>query len=323
MSSDRVDWDRMRVFRVVAELGSMTAAAARLGGSVPTISRRITELERDLKTELIKRSTRGVELTEAGKLLLRHANIMADAMDAVQMEVADTDTPIEGPIHFSTGDGLGPYWIAPRLPEFHRKHPKIELKLTISDAVPDLLNNEADVAIQFTEPKRPDLIVKRLGVLHYLCFATEDYLSIYGEPTSLFEFEHHRCLFHQGYVEQIERWAPKTSDLSKLIDFSLVTNSASAMISACEAGGGIAVLPSYIGNVYPKLVPLNLPEIAPIQFWLTYTERVRRLPRGQAVIDWVKQVFDPHATPWFREKFVHPNKINEPEALAALLRDET
>ncbi len=320
---DEANWDLLRVFKIVAEAGSMSAAAARLGESAPTISRRISDLEQDLNAELLKRTTRGVELTDAGRLLLRHANTIADAMDAIEMEVSDHDTPVEGKIHIATGDGLGPYWIARHLHEFYRLHPKIEIVLSVSDQLSTEAIEEADITIQFEEPKRHDLIVRKLGVLHYLCFASQPYLDVYGEPKSLFEFAQHRTLMHSGYIHQLDRWAPKTSDLKRLIDFALVTNSAAAMISVCETGGGIAVLPSYLSTVSPRLIPLNLPEIAPIQFWMTYTERVRRLPRGKAVLDWLRNIFHPDTSPWFREVFVHPSMLEEgrlPPAMSKSVR---
>ena len=309
--NETTNWDLLRVFKIVAELGSMSAAAVRLGESPPTISRRMADLEQQLNTELLKRTTRGVEVTEAGKLLLRHANTISDAMDAIQMEVSDHDAPVEGKIHLATGDGLGPYWIARNLHQFYRLHPKIEIILTVNDQLSKDALEEADIAIQFEEPTRHELIVRKLGVLHYMCFASRAYLDLYGEPRSLFELCQHRTLLHSGYIHQLDRWAPKTSELRKLIDFSLVTNSAAAMIGVCETGGGIAVLPSYLSSVYPRLVPLSLPEIAPIQFWMSYSERVRRLPRGKAVLDWLRVLFHADTSAWFREVFVHPGAIQD------------
>jgi hypothetical protein len=110
--------------------------------------------------------------------------------------------------------------------------------------------------------------------------------------------------------------------MKKLIDFALVTNSGTAIIEACANGGGIAVLPSYIHALDPRLVTLDLAELAPIQFWMTYTERVRRLPRGQAVIDWLRTIFDKKKHVWFRSAFIHPNRLNDDELLIAELSKE-
>jgi len=255
---------------------------------------------------LLNRSTKGIDLTEAGQQTLAHAEAMADAAIALSRDVSDTEKPTEGKIKLVTGDGLGAHWIAPRLPEFHKAFPKIQLELNVSDKTPDFLNNEADIAIQFTEPRQSELIARKLGTLHYMCFASRKYLETYGEPTSIFDFHKHRCIFHQGYVNQLNKWPNKTHALSKILDYALITNSGSVMLAVCHAGGGIAVLPSYVADLNTDLVALNLPEVAPIQFWLSYTERVRRLTRGQVVLDWLRDIFEPRENKWFRSTFVPP-----------------
>ena len=312
---DRFDWDKLRVFRAVATSGSISGAARELGESPPTVSRKIDDLENQLNAVLLNRSTKGINLTEAGQQTLAHAEAMADAAIALRRDVSDTEKPTEGTIKLITGDGLGAHWIAPRLPEFQRAFPKIQLELSVSDKVPDLLNNEADIAIQFTEPRQSDLIARKLGTLHYMCFASRQYLETYGEPASIFDFHKHRCIFHHGYVNQLKRWPDKTPELSKILDYALITNSGSVMLSVCSAGGGIAILPSYVADLDLDLVPLSIPEVAPISFWLSYTERVRRLPRGQVVLDWLRDIFEPRAHKWFRSTFAPP--------CADLMKDKT
>ena len=309
--TERMDWDNMRVFRIVAELGSMNAAAHRLQESAPTISRKIDQLEADLNTQLLVRTTRGVELTDAGRIALSHIHAMAESVGEVYDQAGNRDRDVEGRIVLATGDGLGPYWIAPRLPEFQAANPKVQLRLRVVESAPDLIQGEADIAIQFTEPKSPEVIGRKLGVLHYISFASEAYLKEHALPASLFEYYRHKCILHEGYVHQIERWAPRIAELKKMIDYALVTNSAATMIEVCANSGGIAVMPSYLGDVDERLRPLDLPEIAPIQFWLTYTERVRRLPHGQAVLDWIWSIFDERKVAWFRDAFVHPVQVKK------------
>lgn len=319
---ENLDWDKLKVFIVVAELGSMNAAASRLKETAPTVSRKIDELERSLNARLLYRSPRGVTLTEAGRKALRYAEIMSDAADGLRSDVLDHDTPPEGPVTLCTGDGLAAHWIAPNLPNFHLQHPKIELRLVTTDSPDaDLLNEKADVAIQFREPARPEIVSKRLGVLHYVFFASPEYLNHFGHPTSIFDLYNHRCIIHSGYVNQMERWAPKAKEFRELMDFALVTNSGSVMLEVCANGGGIALLPTYVQDLDKNITPLNLPEVAPIRFWLTYTERVRRMVRAQIVIDWLRSLFNSQRSPWFRANFVHPfhDEIASAEPVAALL----
>ncbi|MFN4184276.1 MAG: LysR family transcriptional regulator [Hyphomonas sp.] len=309
MNTDRLDWDTLRVFRVVAELCSMSGAAARLGESPPTISRKIDDLESTIGAQLFIRSTRGVELTEAGKVVLRYAHQMAEAANTLRDEAGAQRTPVEGRITIATGDGIGPYWLAARLHEFQDKNPRVQVHMLVGDEPADVTNGETDVALHFTEPKSHEIIAHKLGVQHYIGFASKDYFRERKAPESLFEYYKHRCLLHSSYVNQVERWAPKVSELRRMIDFAFVSNSGTALIHACAAGGGVAILPSYVAAIDSRIVPLDLPEIAPIQFWVAYTERFRRLPEGQLFIDWLRKRFEEPDAMWFREEFIHPREV--------------
>lgn len=306
MSIDRLDWDSLRVFRVVAELSSMSAAAARLGESPPTVSRKIDDLELTLGANVFVRSTRGVELTDIGKQVLRHVHTMADAAESLKNAASDQSEPVSGSITISTGDGLGPYWIAPRLFEFHRLHPKIQVKMLVSEQPADVDTDEADIAISFSEVRQAGVIAHRLGVQHYVGFASKAYLEEFGKPESIYEYYKHRCILHTSYVNQVERWAPKMSEFRKIVDFAFITNSGTAIAESCARGGGVGILPSFMSVLDPRLVALELPEVAPVRFWITYTERVRRLPQGKLIIDWLRQLFEAPEALWFAEEFVHP-----------------
>ena len=262
MSSTRLDWDKLRVFKVVAELGSMSAAAAKLKESAPTVGRKIADLEETLSARLLKRSTRGVELTHAGKLALGHIKSMTEASEAIISDVSDDGILAEGPISIATGDGVGPFWLAPRLSKFHMTYPNIQVKLDIGEHSGNFSEGETDISICFKRPKRPDLIVRQLGTVHYMCFASRDYLDTYGQPSSIFQFNEHRCLIHKNYVEQVENWAPKTAELRNMLDFAFVTNSGAALLQSCLNGGGIALMPSYISSVDPRLVALDNSELS-------------------------------------------------------------
>lgn len=289
----------------------MSAAAARLGESPPTISRKIDELERNLGTQVFVRSTRGVELTTVGKQVLRHVEAMAEAAETLHRETADSGETVSGAVTIGTGDGLGPYWVAPKLFDFHRQHPRIQVRLRVADNPPDLHADEADIGIVFTEPRDREIISHRLGVQHYVGFASKEYLEEFGKPESIFEYHKHRCILHTSYVNQVDRWAPRMAELRKMVDFALITNSGTAIAESCAKGGGVAILPSYMAQIDPRLVPLELPEIAPIRFWITYTERVRRRPHARLVIDWLRQIFEAPDAIWFAEEFVHPRDYQE------------
>ncbi len=307
MSIDRLDWDTLRVFRVVSELLSMSAAAARLGESPPTISRKIDDLERSLGSKVFLRSTRGVELTEIGKQVLAYVERMASLADDIQRDTSFAGAPVTGTITLRTGDGLGPYWIAPRLAQFHKQHPKIQVRMIVREETPDSeAEDDDDISISFAEPRRNQKIAHKLGVQHYVGFASQSYIDEKGKPDSLVDYYKHRCILHTSYVNQVDRWAPRMSELRKMVDFAFITNSGTAIAESCAKGGGIGILPSFMSSIDPRLVALELPEIAPIRFWITYSERVRRLPQGALLIDWIRRLFASEEALWFDDEFVHP-----------------
>lgn len=288
----------------------MTAAARTLGESTPTVSRRINDLERELDTKLFQRSKRGVELTAAGKRLLDLVQQMQGLVDTVGDQVAEKTTAIAGAVKIKAGDGLGPYWIARQLPAFHRTTPNVQIDLEIGLAVDEVVHRQADLAIVFEKPTHSEIISQRIGTLHYMCFASQAYIDQHGHPQSIFEFQNHQLLMHTAYVHQVEQWSKNIKQLKDFIDYSVITNSGTALLQLAKNAGGIAILPSYIAEVEPDLVPLHLPALAPIQFWLTYTERVRRNPAGMAAIEWLLSIFNDQKHKWFQPDFVHPSKID-------------
>ena len=312
MLSERFNWDRLRVFRLVAEAKSMTKAARALGESTPTVSRRINDLERGLGTKLFLRSKRGVDLTAAGKRLRDLVLQMQGLVDIVGEQIAFDDKSVEGAIKLKASDGIGPYWIAQHLPEFHRSLPNVQIDLEIGLAEHEVADREADLAVVFKQPSHPEIISQPLGTLHYVCYASEDYIEKYGKPTDLYEFKDHKLLMHTDYVHQVERWSKNVKQVKDFIDYSTITNSSTALKTLCEHGGGIAVMPSYVSLLDDNLVALDLPSAAPIRFWITYTERVRRNPAGMAALDWMLSIFNGTDYPHFGTRYIHPNEIPAP-----------
>lgn len=312
MNLEKLDWDKIRVFHVVANQLSMNAAATELGESVSTISRKISDLENTLQVRLFLRTTKGVQLTEAGEVALRHVETMADAAKALQSEAslrAEQDT---NRIRLWAGEGLGAHWIAPRVNDLLSKHPELRFHLQISDQPPSASDDTVDIAIHYSEPQGSDLIMRRLGIIHYILYAAPEYISRHGVPQSYLEIGKHKFITHSLYKEQQERWDPRAAAMQDVLDFAFITNSGNAMISVCAKGSGIAILPSYVSELDLGIVPLEGQRVAATQFWMTYTERVKSSGVGMAVVQWLRDIFDAGESPWFRETFVHPKDVTIP-----------
>jgi DNA-binding transcriptional LysR family regulator len=148
-----LDWTSLRDFLAVAEGGSLSRAARRLGVSQPTLTRRMAALEARFRTELFRRTSRGVELTEAGESMLQPARQMQEDAAAVEIAVSGHDAALAGAVRVTATEGLGIHWLTPVLAEWQALHPAIEIDVVIQNQTLNLLRREADIAAPAT-PRR-------------------------------------------------------------------------------------------------------------------------------------------------------------------------
>ncbi|MBC8242542.1 MAG: LysR family transcriptional regulator [Alphaproteobacteria bacterium] len=146
------DWDDIRVFVAVAEAGSFVTAAHYLRTSQSTISRRIQELECRLGAKLFDRSVRGARLTPQGRTIQEAAKSMERAALDIEKGVAGVDREMRGTVTITATEGVGSYWLVPRLLDFQRRNPGICISLDTSNDLRKLENREADIALRFGRP---------------------------------------------------------------------------------------------------------------------------------------------------------------------------
>jgi DNA-binding transcriptional LysR family regulator len=306
MDLQSFDWSLLKVFVAVADTGSINAAAQQLGHSQAKVSRDIDLLERQIGQELFLRSARGMELTSAGQIVLPKARSMADAADALSSDVSELQGDAGGQVVIAAHDAMATYWLAPRLPEFHQSNPDIEIMLKVVQETPNLADGEADICLQYEPPNLRNVISRSIGHLHYMPFASRDYLDIHGVPESMYDAGKHRILLHSGYNKQVDAWQEKTPHWKAIVSNVLQSNSSTVILETCARGGGIAVMPSYMAETDRGVLPLPFKPMASIRFWLAYTERARNLRRCQPVLQWLRDCFNTDRYPWFREMFVPP-----------------
>lgn len=303
---ERLDWACLPVFAAVAKTGSINAAAIVLAVSPAKVSRDLDMLEGMVGRPLLVRTPRGVSLTPIGSTLLARVETMHDTFVAFKDDVANAPAVDTGQVTIAAFDGIATYWLARRLPEFHRSNPKIEIELKVVQHTADVLNGEADISLQFEEPTASNLIARQGGWIHYIPFASPGYLNVFGTPDSMFEANKHRVLTHSEYKMQTSTWAPGTVQWKDLIENVLQTNSSTVLVEDCASDGGIAALPSYIAECEPRLMALNFRPLASLRFWVVFTERARDGEKFQPVLAWLRECFNPTRHPWFREAFVPP-----------------
>jgi DNA-binding transcriptional LysR family regulator len=279
-----MDWDKLRIFHAAADAGSFTRAGEVLGLSQSAVSRQVSALEHELKVPLFHRHARGLILTEQGDLLFRTTQDVFVKLEAARSILTDNRERPHGVLKITTTIGLGTGWLTPRLVDFMDAYPDIQIHLVLTDDELDLAMREADVAIRLRAPTQPDLIQRRLFTVHYHVYASPDYLSRHGRPTSVAELDQHRLIEFGGPIPpflQSINWlatAARTPKNPRLA--SLVINSLASIKRAVVSGVGLAVLPDYFVEPEDALVRvLEDAEMPTLEAYFVYPEELKSVAR--------------------------------------------
>ncbi len=290
------EWDDIRFFLEVARHGSFSKAAAALRTSQTTVGRHIYALEETLQTKLFHRLAKGVQLTKEGEEIRDYAEHMEQAAFALERKAHGIENRLNGDVRLALTDGMGAYWVSPRLLAFHRRHPEITVELMCSTVTPNVAKLAADVAISYERPDQIDLVFKKLGQLAFAPFASFEYISAEGAPGSVEDIYQHRLCDHTEYPEHAgwTIWREISQRHRKIV---YRTNSSMAMLEATRAGLGISLLPSYIASTEPKLKMLDVPSLnSYLDFFIVFHPDMRRIPRVRALIDFLCRSFQQEAS---------------------------
>jgi DNA-binding transcriptional LysR family regulator len=184
----------MAIFVRVVERGSFSAVAREMRTSQPTISKVLRALESDLGGKLIARSTRKLSLTDEGQRYYNECRQILAAVDAAEHSFQSGHETIAGPLRIGSSVSFGRLQIAPRLPEFLKRHPKIEIDLQLSDQNQDLVSEGLDVTFRIGALNDSGLIARHVGTTHRITVAAPDYLARHGCPQTPQALSEHNCL---------------------------------------------------------------------------------------------------------------------------------
>ena len=304
------DWDAARVFLEVVRCGSFRSAAERLELSINVVRRRIDDFERQIGATLFTRDVHGTRLTDEGSLVVSAVERMeAASFDLVRASNSVTHT-LSGEVRVAVTEGLGTFWLAPRLVEFQQSFPSILVDLHCAMRSADVSRHEADIAIHLSRPAALDVKLVRLGRMHLMLFASPKYLEAYGTPTTAEELIKHRLVMQvadqTAAKETFDSWFPGHAQQDLLV---MKTNVSSANYWAVANGAGIGVFPTYASALGGEMVPLEIELRRPFDIWLSYHPGNGRIPRVRHMIDWLVEAFNPARFPWFKDEFVHPTEF--------------
>lgn len=296
---------RYRLFAQVAEMRSFIKAAHTLDVPRATVSSAIRELETELGTRLLHRTTRQVQLTTDGaQLLERLAPLLADAEDIAAMFRSQPDQLV-GQLNVDVPSRIARRLIAPALPAFLLRHPQLRLSLGSSDRAIDLVHDSVDCVLRIGELHDSSLVVRPLGHFALINCASPGYLSEHGTPRRLEELaKRHRMV---GYAspttsrEQPWEYVAAGAIHELPLPSRVTTNNAESYIACCLAGLGLIQIPRY--DVQSLLDEGRLVEVlpdwraAPMQVSLLYLHRRQRSRRLQAFVEWLAALLQPHLAP--------------------------
>ncbi|UTW02583.1 LysR family transcriptional regulator [Amphritea atlantica] len=237
------------VFVAVVQYGGFSPAARFLGISKSAVSKRISQLEQQLGVKLLHRTTRKLSLTEAGEHYFEHAlkaNLAArDAEDAV----AQLQGEPQGRLRINTPMSFGRLHMAPMIPEFLKKYPKIRIELVMDDKVVDLVTGGFDIAIRGGALPDSSLVARRLAPLNSVLCASPEYLHREGQPQQLDDLLQHNCLSF-SYSNDVKEWSFSKDNQrhSVVVSGSYQVNNSEALLEAVRQGLGIARLPTFVAG---------------------------------------------------------------------------
>ncbi|MDQ0741231.1 LysR family transcriptional regulator [Pseudomonas sp. W4I3] len=291
-------------FARTASLGSYTAAARDLSVSPSAVSKSVQRLEEHLGLRLFSRTTRSLTLTPEGRELYERAlRVIREIEDIEQTAVASRGEP-SGTLKVTAPLPIGVNILAPALPAFRERYPKLVVDLRLGDQFADIIEQGIDVAIRVGNLADSRLVSKPLGPHRICTFASPGYLARKGKPRNIDDLVNHDCInFRYQSSGQALRWPFQVGERVVEItpDATMTIDVSDAVAATLAAGGGIGISPTYVAAPYVlrgELVPV-FPEYAVDRFVITalWPESRRGNPNVKVFVDFLQEVF-PVPAPW-------------------------
>lgn len=285
-------FEAMRAFVAAVDGGSLSAASRALGAPLPTVSRRVSELEAHLNAQLLVRTSRKLILTEAGEAFAAVARrLLDDLADAERAASGEYRSP-RGELLVAAPIVFGKLHVAPILHAFLAAYPDVTVRLVLSDQMIDLAEAHVDVAVRIGRLPDSDLIARHVGHVRWLVCASPDYIARRGEPATPEALADHFCIAFEG-LQTHRNWpfGGGATARSVAVQPRFSVNAADAVVDAAVAGLGIARLMSYqVANAisHGRLVTIlraYADDVAPVNL-VHPSQRIQPLKR-RAFLDFV------------------------------------
>ncbi len=235
----------LEAFVQSVRLKSFSAAARRRGQSPSAIARQVNALENELRTQLLRRSTRSLELTDAGRTLYMRAVDILEQIACAKREAAASSREVRGTVRLTCWPTLGKRLVLPCLSKLMAEFPGLSVDLDFSEMVHAPAPELTDLAIRVGGQHDTVMIQERIGTHRGVIAASPAYLAKHGEPTSIDDCLRHK-LIDKRHPAPFMGWiclmsAKRSLDAARV----LTTDDLQAQADACAAGVGLAHLPNW------------------------------------------------------------------------------
>ena len=294
-----LDWSDLRYALAVGQLGSVAAAARRLGVNATTVQRRLDALELSLGARLFERSRSGYKPTDAGTLLLEQARGMADQAEEIERRVLGRDRELTGPLRLATAFVVMEHLLPQPLADFARAYPGIEVEVVENAFLVDLARRQAeeapgptqlqaDVALRLSTHVSEHLVGRQLGMTHCRAYALRGAPGLPQTLTPLPQLLREApwvAFERDGHHRVYDHWMRKhlaQSDVRVRVD---IFNAAAAML---RTGVGIGILPSFMAARHPELMPVSevIPDLS-VPVWMLTHPDLRQTARVRVFMSFV------------------------------------
>lgn len=291
----------LRVFVRVMDRGNFSQAAKDLGLTPSAVSKLVSRLEDRLGVRLLERSTRRLALTPEGETFLERARRIVADIEEAEAEVARARGAPRGKLRINSGTAFGLHQLTLAMPDFLARYPEIDIELSITDRLVDLIEEQTDIAVRSGHIPEGPFVQRKLADLQRVICASPAYLKARGTPQSAADLKAHDCIVVAG--PGLNRWPFKTRagiDVVEVRPRVTTDNAEAALRMALEGGGIVRLSDVIVGDPLQKgeLVPLLTAthHVEPFPLAAIYPTGRNRLPRVAVFIEFLKERFG-HA-PW-------------------------
>ncbi len=287
----------LATFVCIADAGSISAAADRLGVAKSAVSRRLRELESHLGVELVHRTTRHLALTPSGEEFYHRANRLLADLEQAEEAVTRNHGELSGVLRIAAPLSFGLLHLQPAITAFMSAHPGVNVDLDLDDDEVDLVAEGYDLGVRLASLPDSTLVARRLAPIRNLAVASPDYLARHGTPRHPADLADHDCLVYSnvpesrvwGYVNEQGRWQPVQGRRR------LRVNNGDYLRDAAIRGAGVVIEPTFLlhravteGQLVPILTDVDWPEIAA---YAVYPQTRHLSARVRAFIDFLVERF--------------------------------